>query len=498
MYNPNSKFFTFPLDKKAMYIANQQRPCKKIGYGSYGQVFESYNENNVVKHVDKYNSLEKDIKCFDLNSITELVVLKKAISSNIPRVHNVSEYNRKLLIEMDNCGKTLFQFSRNLTFDQRCAISPWVAYQLIKTALQLQVNGIVHNDIKSGNVVVNDEMIVSLIDFGLCVFESVDKKTNAISVSNSWGTYTICPPEMFLQGKWMHDKMMSWSIGITLCEFLFSTHNFLRDYVFNETEKKLYTHYMKYDTMLRSLMSTAFSTRMNAGQSCISINTECVPVNVANLITRLLSFNEKKRISLASALQLPIFKQFTSIGTIPDSLESNDAYIVPDIYYHQVGLPLLQKVDCKAYIGCRQSCIQWMFKVFATFEKFGLFAHAVSIFDRFLNKIHIHHDDYLVIACASMYISQYIRKETTLNLMSFVDTSHKVARELKRKPISYKEIEKYVELILAVLDYDLYYRTIDTLLANQGIQVDFNEICRVMVTTLPPYNNMLLLRNYKK
>ncbi len=501
MYNSNSKSFTFPLDKKTMYLANQQRPCKKIGFGSYGQVFESCNENNVVKHVDKYNLNDNYVKCFDLYSITELVVLKKSISSNIPNVHSVSGTNDKLLIEMDNCGKTLYQFSRKLTFDQRCAILPWVAYQLIKTALQLQVNGVIHNDIKSGNVVVNDEMMVSLIDFGLCVFESVERNNNnAISVSNSWGTYCICPPEMFLDGKWIPDKMMPWSIGITLCEFLFSTHNFLKDHVFNEKEKKLYIHYIKYDTMLKSLMSTAFSTRMNAGQSGVCLNTQCVPVDVANLIGKLLTFNANKRISLASALQLPILKQFTSISTVSNSPDSHaiNTYIVPDIYYHQVGLPLLQKVDCKIYIEHRQRCIEWMHKKFATFGKFGLFSHAVSIFDRCLNKIYIHHNDYLLIACAAMYIAQYIRKDDALNLMSFVDTSHKTARELNRKIITYKEIEKYVELVLVVLDYDLYYRTIDTFLASQGVKVDFDEICRVMVTTLPPYNNMLLLRNYRK
>jgi serine/threonine protein kinase len=475
-----------------MNIANQRRPCKKIGFGSYGQVFESCNENNVVKHVDKYVGKDKCVKSFDLYSITELVVLKKSISSNIPKVHSVSVTTDKLLIEMDNRGKTLHDFSRKLTFDQRCAVLPWVAYQLIKTALQLQVNGVIHNDIKSTNVVVDDNMVVSLIDFGICVFESVDKnKNNATSVSNSWGTYTICPPEMFLQGKWVPDKMMPWSIGITLCEFLFSTYNFLKDNVFDEKEKKLYMHYIKYDTMLKSLMSTAFNTRMNAGQSCVCLSKKSIPVDVENLIGGLLTFNAQKRITLEKALQLPIFKQFTTIGHA-------NTYIVPDIHYHQIGLPLLQKVDCKIYIEHRQCCIQWMHKTLTAFGKLGLFSHAVSIFDRFLNKIYIHHNDYLVIACASLYIAQYIQKETALSLTSFVDTSHKVARELNGKIISCKEAEKYVELVLVVLDYDLYYRTIDTLLASQDVKVDFDEICHVMVTTLPPYNNMLLLRNYRK
>lgn len=486
-----SKAYTYPLDNKTVYGPITQRPCmQKIGFGSYGQVFQSHNDNHVVKQVDMYNEQDMYVKSFDLHSITELVVLKKSMFANIPKVHNVSLTANKMQIEMDNCGQTLYHFARKLNFEQRCCILPWIAYQLIKTSLQLQANGIIHNDIKSANVLVDDKLVVSLIDFGLCVFETVDAN-NAISISNSWGTYCICPPEMFIAGKWSTDKMMPWSIGITLCEFLFATHNFLRDYVFDEREKKLYTYYMKYENMMKSLMSTAFSNRINNGIHGLLLDSDKIPHNVVHLVSMLLTFNPKHRLSLVDALQLPIFKLYIADHSI-------NKYSVPNIYYHQVCKALLQSKDCDTYLEYRKSCINWMYETCGRTFKLYMFPHAVSIFDRFLSTMYIHHFDYIIVACAALYISQYVRKDSALHLVSIVDRSYKIARKCNKKVVCYRDVERYIELILRELDYDLYFRTIDILLVSQGVLVQFDKICMVMVDTVPPYNNMVLLKNYRK
>lgn len=491
-----TKAFTYPFDNKNTYAPKQNcNPPKKIGFGSYGQVFEANNPLHVVKKVDKYANNDKYVKSFDLYSITEIVVLKKTMFANIPKIHGVSLSTDKIMIEMDNCGKTLYDMSRRLTFEQRCCVLPWIAYQLIKTAFQLQVNGIIHNDIKSGNVVVNDELVVSLIDFGLCVFENVQntnskKTTPNVGVSNSWGTYCICPPEMFINGHWIVDKIMPWSIGITLCEFLYSTHNFLRDYIFNDKEKKMYTLYSRYDSMLKSMMNSAFSSRIAGGNHSITLNQN-IPYAINELVQKLLTFNPHNRASLVDVLQLPIFAEYTGANYV-------NTYIDPCIYYHQVGEPLLQQVESNTYRDYRRKAIEWMYSMFNSYSKLYLFIHAVSIFDRVLNKIYIDGTDYIAVACAASYIAQYIQKTNALRFIYIVDASCNVVKSFDRPHISYQEAEKYVELVLTLLDYDLYYRTIDILLADQNLNVKYDVICDVMTSTVPPYNNMILLRNYKK
>lgn len=497
MYPITNKAYTFPLDTKIVCKLPQQgqtqptKTPKKIGQGGYGQVFEATNEKNVVKQVDKYNHCDKFVKAFELTSITELVVLKKKTFTNIPKLHGITCNNDKMLIEMDNRGQTLYAFSKELTFDQRCNLLPWIAYQLMRTSLQLQSNGIIHNDIKSANVLINDQLIVSLIDFGLCAFETVDSSKQDVSISKNWGTYCICPPEMFIEGRWVADKIMPWSIGITLCEFLFSTHNFLRDCVFDEKEKKFYNIYTRYGHMLKSLISSAFSNRLLFGETCILLEEKTVPINIVDLISKLLTFNPNTRLTLSASLQLPLFKEF--VKSYNTTIICN---IVPEIFYNAIGEPLA--TDNVKHVEYRKHCIEWMYTTYFNCSRLFIFPHAVSIFDRFLSRMNTNCNDYVIVACAVMYIAQYIHKVDSKRLATIVDSSYIIVRKLELPKLQYTEVKLYIELVLAVLDYDLYYRTFDTLLATEHISVSYDKVCNVMINTLPPCNNLILVRNYKK
>jgi hypothetical protein len=504
MYQNSTKAYTYPLDNKIVCNYQQQgqtqpittpKPPKKLGQGGYGQVFEANNENHVVKQVDKYNPCDRFVKAFDLTSITEMVVLKKQTFTNIPKLHSITSNNNKLMIEMDNRGSTLYAFSKKLTFEQRCSLLPWIAYQLMRTSLQLQSNGIVHNDIKSANVLINDNLIVSLIDFGLCVFETVDDTKQDVSISKNWGTYCICPPEMFIDGKWIVDKIMPWSIGITLCEFLFSTQHFLKDFVFDEKEKKLYSIYIRYGHMLKSLISTAFCNRILLGETCILLQEKTIPINIIDMISKMLMFNPSKRLTLSASLQSPLLNQF--VKSYNTAVICN---IVPEIYYHAVGeaLAIANHVDNSMYIEYRKCCIEWIYTTYANCKRLFVLPHAISIFDRFLSRMNVTYKDYVIVACAAMYIAQYIHKVDAIRLVSIVDSSYLIVRKLERSKLDYNEVKLYIELVLSVLDYDLYYRTFDALLANENIAVSHDKVCNVMINTLPPYNNMILVKNYRK
>lgn len=501
MCSTGIKAYTFPLDNKVEKYITQTKTYqtskigKKIGNGSFGQVYEAANDKDVVKHVDKYNPMDYYVQSYDLFSITELVVLKKKMFCNIPVLKNVSSSSEKLMIEMNNCGKTLYDFSRQLTFEQRCSLLPWVAHQLITAALQLQVNGIIHNDIKSANVLINDQLVVSLIDFGLCIFETVDNNNCRLSVSRSWGTYSICPPEMFIRGEWSVDKMMSWSIGITLCEFLFSTHNFLRDYVFDIKEKKLYNAYIKCDNMMKSLLSSVFNRLIGTGDKCIFIQnnhqSQTINDNIILLIAKLLTFSPHTRMSLQDALLLPIFHEYATSFSVSN-------FIVPDIYYNKIDRALSNNNDMNTYVEYRTRCIEWIYKTYELCNKLHLFAHAVSLFDKLLSTVYISHEDYILLACAAVYVAQYINKSNALRIVYIVDKTYKIVQHFGRKKVEYTEVKLYIEMLLVALDYNLYYRTFDTLLAQQQIPVSYGRVHEVLISTLPPYNNVVLVRNYKK
>ena len=270
---------TYPISNLPLRPNNEvnHEVLTQIGQGSYGQVFMK-NQDQVIKQVDKYDMGDKsyNFTSMELSSICETAILAKRFI-NTPVINDISMpcNSPKIRIGMEHCGMTLLQKAKTLTFMQRIELLPWIAHQLVKSALHLQNNGIVHNDIKSANVLVNDVFDVKLIDFGICMFETIGAVSNDLIapkgtvLSKDWGTYCICPPELFTKGMWDVEKFMPWSIGITLCEFLFKTHSFIHDCVLNLTERKVYKLYIKQDEMLKHILGTAFISRINGGNEVL-------------------------------------------------------------------------------------------------------------------------------------------------------------------------------------------------------------------------------------
>ena len=186
----------------------------KIGKGSYGQVYRKC-ANVVVKECDKYTKDMHGFKEFELSTISELAILSVDGLKRTPQLFEFqTTLNDKVLISMENGGRTLLDFAKSVPMNERLRLFPKFAFQLIEACLYFQKNGIIHNDIKSANVLVNSRNDIMLIDFGLCSFETIRKSNNnfesiGTTMSCDYGTYTICPPEVFTHKHWSAEKYMS-------------------------------------------------------------------------------------------------------------------------------------------------------------------------------------------------------------------------------------------------------------------------------------------------
>lgn len=98
-----------------------------------------------------------------------------------------------------------------------------ITRQLLKAMIQLEKNGITHNDIKPDNILVESlepEVRIKLTDFTL----SVDGKRDPWSMS----TPTYAAPEVFFD-KTGSSASDVWSLGITLAELFLCQHVFPRE-----------------------------------------------------------------------------------------------------------------------------------------------------------------------------------------------------------------------------------------------------------------------------
>jgi len=143
---------------------------------------------------------------------------------NICTIHEIGEAEGHAYIAMEVIeGQTL---SRRLA-DGAMAPDAVVRYgfQLAEALSHAHDRGVIHRDVKSGNVIVTPEGRIKLLDFGLAKRFSQDDLTEAVTKSNTpltspgtlLGTVAYMAPEQ-LRGQQADARSDIWAVGVVLYE----------------------------------------------------------------------------------------------------------------------------------------------------------------------------------------------------------------------------------------------------------------------------------------
>ena len=140
---------------------------------------------------------------------------------NVCRIHEVGETDDGRLFIAMPCydGETLKERLRRGPLSTAEVVS--IAAQIARGLSEAHARGIIHRDVKPGNVIVGRDGIVRLLDFGLAM--AVDP--GRMKSGTTPGTIAYMSPEQ-IRGKTLDARTDLWSLGVVLYQMLTGIHPF--------------------------------------------------------------------------------------------------------------------------------------------------------------------------------------------------------------------------------------------------------------------------------
>ena len=142
-----------------------------------------------------------------------------------------------------------------------------ISIQIAEGLSKAHRKGIIHKDVKPANIIIDDENIVKIIDFGLAKLLSAN---NQIMLSSTMGTLSYMSPEE-IKGHMIDFRTDVWSLGILMYEMLTGMRPFDGDYdqeviysIFNEKPEPISEILQSVPKKLEDIINRALAKKTSA------------------------------------------------------------------------------------------------------------------------------------------------------------------------------------------------------------------------------------------
>lgn len=206
-------------------MVNHYRIIKKIGAGGMGEVYLA--EDTRLKRQVALKFLPPQLapnKEVYSRFVREAQILAKLNHPNIVGIYDVNASEQQPFYAMELIeGKVLHHFCHEAPPPIDVVIE--FAIQICQGLSEAHRAGIIHRDIKSSNIIVDNNNRVRLIDFGLAAHDQDDKLTKT---GSTLGTVSYMSPEQ-ISGRDIDHRSDLFSFGVVLYELLAGRTPFRRD-----------------------------------------------------------------------------------------------------------------------------------------------------------------------------------------------------------------------------------------------------------------------------
>jgi serine/threonine protein kinase/tetratricopeptide (TPR) repeat protein len=189
---------------------------EKLGEGGMGVVYKAQDEK--LSRIVALKMLPHQKTLTDNERARFLQEARAASSINHPNVcviYDLQEWNGEEFILMEFVeGRTLGSIIREAPIKIEDAIS--YTLQACEALQEAHLNGIIHRDIKSENIMVTVKSQVKIMDFGLAKLRGAARLTRSSSMV---GTFGYMSPEQ-MQGEEANEQSDIFSLGVVLYEMI--------------------------------------------------------------------------------------------------------------------------------------------------------------------------------------------------------------------------------------------------------------------------------------
>ena len=197
-------------------MVGHYRIIEKIGAGGMGEVFlaedTKLDRKVALKFLPSHIAQDADVRT---RFTREAKAVAKLDHPNIVTIHEVGEFNGRPFFAMQYIkGKTLQHFCSEETLSVGNIVN--IVLQIAEGLSKAHAVGITHRDIKSANIIVDQDFRLKILDFGLATVQGGDALTKA---GSTLGTVAYMSPEQAKGSKVDHRSDL-FSLGIVMYELV--------------------------------------------------------------------------------------------------------------------------------------------------------------------------------------------------------------------------------------------------------------------------------------
>lgn len=311
--------------------------------GQFGSIIYHPVENVVVKTPKSVSSIPHDI-------LKEIAVYSLIKSDCVPEMYNFEPSTFSMYLEK---GATTIKISEQYDYE-----TLW--FKICTCMKMISSQGLIHRDIKADNILISDSGDPMIMDWGLATIDYTKNQTLRKSIA---GTLSYMAPELLVSsivGK--KDAIYSYKVDIFSLGILFLYMIFKKPFISKKAQeikedislpKKVVYLLIKYlmdpTIEINNLGNIGVYILAEDNRDVIYknfINIMKMPKDVAYLLSGMLDFNPKKRLSYDEIIYNPFFKN--NVNRIPeDIIFINNMPIIEDIsiFWKDSDIPRERVID---------------------------------------------------------------------------------------------------------------------------------------------------------